>query len=77
MRGGWLFSHPDAIRDVLVTHDRSFTKSPALGRARFALGNGLLTNEGESPFGGGSRICVGESFALTEPVLVLATILKT
>jgi cytochrome P450 len=48
MRGGWLFSHPDAIRDVLVTFDRSFTKSPALRRVRFTLGNGLLTNEGES-----------------------------
>jgi len=48
MRRGWLLSHPDAIRDVLVTHDRSFTKSPALRRARFTLGNGLLTNEGPS-----------------------------
>jgi cytochrome P450 len=46
MRRGWLFSHPDAIRDVLVTRDRSFVKSPALRRARFTLGNGLLTNEG-------------------------------
>lgn len=45
-RGGWLLSHPDAVRDVLVTNDKSFTKSPALRRARFTLGNGLLTNEG-------------------------------
>lgn len=45
---GWLFAHPDAVRDVLVTHDRHFTKSPALRRARFTLGNGLLTNEGET-----------------------------
>lgn len=45
---GWLFAHPDAVRDVLVTHDRQFTKSPALRRARFTLGNGLLTNEGET-----------------------------
>jgi cytochrome P450 len=43
---GWLFAHPDAVRDVLVTHDRKFTKSPALRWARFTLGNGLLTNEG-------------------------------
>ena len=48
MRRGWLMSHPDAIRDLLVTRDRSFTKSPALRRARFTLGNGLLTNEGAS-----------------------------
>src|SRR5690242_18638720 len=45
---GWLFAHPDAVRDVLVTHDRVFTKSPALRWARFTLGNGLLTNEGET-----------------------------
>ncbi|MDB5294074.1 MAG: cytochrome [Phycisphaerales bacterium] len=45
-RRGWLFTHPDAVRDILVTQDRSFTKSPALRRARFTLGNGLLTNEG-------------------------------
>ena len=45
-RGGWLLSHPDAVRDVLVTHDKLFTKSPALRRARFTLGNGLLTNDG-------------------------------
>lgn len=48
LRGAWLFSHPDAVRDVLVTRDRSFVKSPALRRARFTLGNGLLTNEGET-----------------------------
>lgn len=45
-RNALLFAHPDAVRDVLITHDRSFTKSPALRRARFTLGNGLLTNEG-------------------------------
>jgi cytochrome P450 len=45
---GLLFAHPDAVRDVLVTHDRLFRKSPALRRARFTLGNGLLTNEGET-----------------------------
>jgi cytochrome P450 len=48
LRGAWLFSHPDAVRAVLVTRDRSFVKSPALRRARFTLGNGLLTNEGET-----------------------------
>src|SRR5579862_1172155 len=48
MRRGWLLSHPDAVRDLLVTCDRCFTKSPALRRARFTLGQGLLTNEAES-----------------------------
>ena len=47
-RGARLFAHPDAVRDILITHDRSFTKSPALRKARFTLGNGLLTNEGET-----------------------------
>jgi cytochrome P450 len=46
-RNTWLLSHPDAIRDVLVTHDKRFRKSPVLRRARWTLGNGLLTSEGE------------------------------
>jgi cytochrome P450 len=41
-------NHPDAIRDVLVTHQKNFVKGKALERARILLGNGLLTNEGES-----------------------------
>ena len=45
-RLGLMFAHPDAVRDVLVTNDRCFVKSPALRKARFTLGNGLLTNEG-------------------------------
>lgn len=43
----WLFSHPDAVRDVLVTKDEQFIKGPALRRARRSLGDGLLTSEGE------------------------------
>ena len=43
----YLFSHPDLIRDVLVTHGRNFHKSRGLERARRLLGNGLLTSEGE------------------------------
>jgi cytochrome P450 len=42
-----LLNHPDAIRDVLVTHQKNFLKGKALERARIILGNGLLTNEGE------------------------------
>lgn len=43
----WLFSHPDAVREVLVTKDEQFIKGPALWRARRSLGDGLLTSEGE------------------------------
>ncbi|MFN2635415.1 MAG: cytochrome P450 [Gemmatimonadaceae bacterium] len=43
----YLFSHPDLIRDVLVTNQRNFTKSRALERAKRVLGEGLLTSEGE------------------------------
>jgi cytochrome P450 len=43
----YLLSHPDMVRDVLVTHHRNFAKSLALQRARVLLGTGLLTSEGE------------------------------
>ncbi|HET9011356.1 MAG TPA: cytochrome P450, partial [Gemmatimonadaceae bacterium] len=42
-----LLSHPDHIRDVLVTHARRFHKGRGLERARMLLGDGLLTSEGE------------------------------
>jgi cytochrome P450 len=44
---GWLFFHPDAVRDILVTNDRCFRKSPDLRWTKFTLGNGLLTSEGD------------------------------
>lgn len=44
----FLLNHPDLIKDVLVTHHRNFLKSRALERSKLVLGNGLLTNEGES-----------------------------
>jgi cytochrome P450 len=43
----WFFTHPDAVRDVLVTHDEQFIKGPALRRAKATLGEGLLTSEGD------------------------------
>lgn len=43
----WFFTHPDAVRDVLVTHDERFIKGPALRRAKHTLGEGLLTSEGD------------------------------
>src|SRR5206468_4086920 len=42
-----LLSHPDDIRDVLVTHGRRFHKGRGLERAKLLLGEGLLTSEGE------------------------------
>src|SRR5688500_1431114 len=43
----YLFDHPDLVRDVLVTHHRSFHKGRGLERAKRLLGEGLLTSEGE------------------------------
>src|SRR5438309_3343574 len=44
---GYLLSHPDAIKRVLVTENRNFVKSRALQRSKRILGNGLLTSEGD------------------------------
>ena len=43
----FLLSHPDHIRDVLVTRAENFTKGPALRMAKITLGEGLLTSEGD------------------------------
>ena len=42
-----LLSDPDRIRDVLVTHARTFHKGRGLERAKMLLGEGLLTSEDE------------------------------
>ena len=42
-----LLSHPDHIRDVLVTHPRDFVKGRGLERSKRLLGEGLLTSEGD------------------------------
>jgi cytochrome P450 len=44
----YLLNHPSYIKDVLVTHQRNFTKSRGLERARKLLGDGLLTAEGQT-----------------------------
>jgi len=44
----YLLSHPDFIKDVLVTNNRNFQKSRALQRSKIVLGEGLLTSEGET-----------------------------
>ena len=43
----YLLNDPEHIKDVLVTHNRNFTKSRALDRAKLVLGEGLLTSEGD------------------------------
>jgi cytochrome P450 len=42
----FLINDPKLIRDVLVTHNRNFTKSRGLERSKRLLGQGLLTSEG-------------------------------
>jgi cytochrome P450 len=42
-----LASHPDHVREILVTQQRNFRKGRGLERARLLLGDGLLTSEGE------------------------------
>lgn len=42
----FLLSHPEYIRDVLVTRQHYFMKSRMLQRAKILLGEGLLTSEG-------------------------------
>jgi cytochrome P450 len=44
----YFINHPTYIKDVLVTHQRNFTKSRGLERAKKLLGNGLLTAEGQT-----------------------------
>jgi cytochrome P450 len=44
----YFVNHPSIIRDVLVTHQRNFTKSRGLERAKKLLGDGLLTAEGQT-----------------------------
>lgn len=43
----FLLNHPDYIKEVLVTQDRSFMKGEALQRTKRLLGEGLLTSEGD------------------------------
>jgi len=46
-RDFFLFSHPDAVREVLVTQNDAFNKGLMMRRAQTFLGQGLLTSEGD------------------------------
>ncbi len=43
-----LLTHPDDIRDLLVTNQKLFRKGQALERAKVLVGDGLLTSEGNT-----------------------------
>jgi cytochrome P450 len=43
----FLFSHPEAIREILVVNGDAFNKGPVLRRSQSVLGEGLLTSEGD------------------------------
>ena len=44
----FLLNHPDYVADVFVTNQNNFAKGRALEKSKQFLGDGLLTNEGES-----------------------------
>jgi len=44
----YLINDPHLIENILVKHNQYFIKSPGLQLARRVIGNGLITNEGES-----------------------------
>jgi cytochrome P450 len=43
----WQLTHPDHVREVLVTNAAKVRKGPILQRAKLVLGDGLLTAEGD------------------------------
>ena len=44
----FLLNHPQLVKDVLVTNQKSFFKGRGLERAKGLLGEGLLTSEGDT-----------------------------
>ena len=44
----YLINDPYLIENILVKHNQYFVKSPGLQLAKRVIGNGLITNEGES-----------------------------
>lgn len=46
-RNFFIFSHPDAIREILVTQNDAFNKGLMMRRSQAVLGQGLLTSEGD------------------------------
>jgi len=48
LRDNYLLSHPDDVRDVLVTNQQRFHKGPALGDGLQLIGENLFTIEGDT-----------------------------
>ncbi|MFP4090053.1 MAG: cytochrome P450 [Cyclobacteriaceae bacterium] len=44
----FVLSHPDYVKHVLVDNNRNYKKAFSFNFLRYTIGNGLLTNEGES-----------------------------
>ena len=42
-----VFSHPDHVRHVLVTHHARYIKGIGIERVRILLGNGIMVSEGD------------------------------
>jgi cytochrome P450 len=59
--------HPDYWENPEQFDPERFTPERSFGRPRFAY----------FPFGGGPRLCIGNTFALTEAQLILATVAQT
>ena len=59
--------HPGLWEQPEQFDPERFLPEPSAGRPRFAY----------FPFGGGPRLCIGNTFALTEAQLVLATVAQT
>lgn len=72
-RGSWVFISP-----YVVHHDPRHFKDPeTFDPERFAPGRiEEIPTYAYLPFGGGPRICIGNSFAIMEIVLVAATVLQ-
>ncbi len=46
-RDTWVVSNPDAVKRVLVTNHRNYTKGVGMDRVKILLGNGIIVSEGE------------------------------
>jgi cytochrome P450 len=76
--GGWSIAKGSVVfTSPYVTHrnPRLFPEPLAFRPERW-LGNEERPRFAYFPFGGGSRICIGESFAWTEATLALATLAR-
>ena len=62
------------MSQYVVQHDARWWPDPDAFKPERWLEDGKRPKYAYFPFGGGSRICIGESFAWTEAILLLATI---